>query len=658
MLDAAFQAGTDTVLNDMAQRPRAPRVQAPRFSLWGTIDATARGAAAGLNQVIGSTADILGAFGDVAGAYPEALGVIPDDAQRKQADEARKKLLREGPSFMSPAGETFRSVADGYMPDATTSHASELVVADFFRVATKAVGAALTLGPLAGAAVAGAEEGFSQSDALARKGVDLATRSKVGAVTGVVTAAGLALPVAGRTWAQTVGLAVAGGPASFVGQNAANRAILEAADYTKQAEQFDPFDPVGLALSTLLPLGFGALAMRGAAKARAAGRPVIPPEVEDAARANLLRENVEAHRLTPAQDIRAAGEHQAAVDKALEQMAAGQRVDVSDVLAARAAEADRIIALADELGVQPWDIPSQMRDIALPRADEIADELRSLSTTAYWAQEGGGIMRDPSTAIDPNAADAIYRGDVVGRLPWIPAEEWFGNMRRDLGRDALSGRDDIVAAVEKAITGQKLSAAERRTVDYMRAEVQQMQLRLREVSDLAPDDADDLAAAGFRNGLARSDADDLATVSRAAEKDPDAVERAAIQHENDDAAFMAAIREIVGDGQPTQAANAAASAGPRGAGAPAEPAQGAGGADTAGAGARADAALASPYDRAVADLEALSPDLPVQMDGMAGPVPLRELLAMMREEVQADLADVPLLEAAATCFIRTGAAVA
>jgi hypothetical protein len=75
-------------------------------------------------------------------------------------------------------------------------------------------------------------------------------------------------------------------------------------------------------------------------------------------------------------------------------------------------------------------------------------------------------------------------------------------------------------------------------------------------------------------------------------------------------------------------------------------------------GARADAALATPYDRAIAELEAMNPDMPVQLDGMDKPLPLRELLAQVREEAQADLAEVPLLEAAATCFIRTGAAAA
>ncbi len=503
MLDAAFQAGTDTVLNDMAQRPRAPRVQAPRFSLWGTVDATARGFAAGINEVVGSAADVMGAFGEItAGSYTDMLGGMPDRQERQRQIDAALKMQREGPDFMSPVGGAFRSVAEGYMPDATTSHAAEVVVADFFRVATKAVGAAVTLGPLAGAAVAGAEEGFTQSDALARQGVDLATRSKVGAVTGVVTAAGLALPVAGRTWAQTVGLAVAGGPASFVGQNAANRAILEAADYSKQAQQFDPFNPVGLALSTILPLGFGAMAMRGA-RARPADAPVIPQEVEDAARAGLLRENVEAHRLTPALDMAAAAEHQAGVSRALEQMAAGQRVDVAEAVPVALQDAQSLDGFNARIDQARTALAAEVEAAALARAEPA-----------------------PAQRIEPEAAP----------------------------------RDPLVAAVEDA-TGQPMDAV--------------------------------LQAPGIRALRALAGVEDAA---------------------------------------------------------PAPPAR-------AGATATQDLVMAG-LERAVADLETARGDLPVQLDGMDAPVPLRELMATMREEMQADLADVPLLEAAATCFIRTGAAAA
>jgi hypothetical protein len=52
------------------------------------------------------------------------------------------------------------------------------------------------------------------------------------------------------------------------------------------------------------------------------------------------------------------------------------------------------------------------------------------------------------------------------------------------------------------------------------------------------------------------------------------------------------------------------------------------------------------------------PDLRVQMDDMDQAVPLRELLDRVKQEADDDLAEVPLIEAAANCFLRTGGAVA
>ncbi|HAV37456.1 MAG TPA: transglycosylase, partial [Massilia sp.] len=87
-----------------------------------------------------------------------------------------------------------------------------------------------------------------------------------------------------RTLAQTAGLVAAGGPGGFIAQQAASKAILENAGYDKLADQYDPFDPVGLAVSTLVPSAFGAYAMRGA-RARAAN----PAPADPAAARELAR---------------------------------------------------------------------------------------------------------------------------------------------------------------------------------------------------------------------------------------------------------------------------------------------------------------------------------------------------------------------------------
>lgn len=277
MYDDLYPEAAQTALEAKVSRPLEPK-QSPRFSLWGTTAAVPKGVAAGAAQATGSAADILGAFGSVLGTEGSAGGMfsLPTPEEDKQQREATEKLRANGPDYMSEGGRSFRNVAKDYTPDPLTTHAAERIVFDFSRVASKAVTAAITMGGVPGAIVTGLEEGFTVSDQLAQEGVDLGTRSAVGAVTAATNALSFGLPVAGKTAVQTGVLALTGGPLSFMAQNAATRKILQDADYSKLADQYDPFDPLGLALSTgltVIPLGFGAMAMRGAAK-RAAGQKI------------------------------------------------------------------------------------------------------------------------------------------------------------------------------------------------------------------------------------------------------------------------------------------------------------------------------------------------------------------------------------------------
>lgn len=271
MYDDLYPEAAQTALDAKAARPPEPK-QTPRFSLWGTTAAVPKGVAAGAAQAAGSTADVLGAFGSVLGTEGSAGGMfsLPTPEEDKQQREATEKLRANGPDYMSEGGRSFRNVAKDYTPDPLTTHAAERIVFDFSRVASKAITAAATMGGIPGAVVAGAEEGFTVSDQLAQDGVDLGTRSAVGAVTAATNALSFGLPVAGKTAVQTGVLALTGGPLSFMAQNAATRKILQDADYSKLADQYDPFDPLGLALSTVIPLGFGAMAMRGARQKGAA----------------------------------------------------------------------------------------------------------------------------------------------------------------------------------------------------------------------------------------------------------------------------------------------------------------------------------------------------------------------------------------------------
>lgn len=660
MLDDLFLSDNLRTLQDAAMRPPPVPKQAASFSAWRTATALPRGVNAGIVQAGSGMADVLGAFGETLGATGTAssrgMFSVPTADERQQADAAAKKLREQGASF--DLGDPGRRFADEFKPDPETAHTAERLVFDFARVATKAVGYVASTGGLPGALMTGADEGLTVADELKQQGVDFATRTKVGAVVGGVTALGVGLPMAGNTLAQTAGLVALGGPVSFMAQQQAVRSILEAADYTKLAEQYDPLDPVGLAVSTLIPAGFGAWGLRAARARQArefAAGPVpsertavadavraVTDEQVDAARVMLAVERRQAGSPGKADDLGAQQAHETALSRAEEQMARGDRVAVDDV--APRFEAD----------------PFATNRVALPEAAAVADQLRGMGEGAFWAVEGGRLLRSG----DDMPGDGGMGGEVIGRTPWVPADEWFGRMRNDMGTSGLSNQREIKAAIEKAIEGQPLNAKERRTIDWMRGEIRDMEAKLWEL-----DDADQAAVDAFGHGLSSRDAGDFALTARAAEIDADAVERAAIRFENDDAGFMAEMRRIA-DGQDRQAAGAAdqpgAGPGTRGNSAAEPPptdARGPGpeqqpaGPDAAARGpASAEARLVEDATARQADaLLAEQPDMLVMLDGMDAPRRLSEVLADIKAEADEMRLDGELLQVAAQCALQHGA---
>lgn len=277
MIDGMLQDSIDQTLDDRVRRPVATPTPVSGFSLWRTIKAPVIGAGAGAVESTAFGADVLGAFGDVQAGYgaqaDPSLLLSPDEMKKRRDEgEAARQRVGSGEAFSTEAGTGLRATARDMMPDPATSNAVENVLFGLGRFGVKAVGYAAMAGPGAGAALLGGDEALTEADRLKAQGVDIETRTKVGAVAGLAAGAAVALPVAGKTITQTAALVAAGGPGAFVAQQAASRAILRDADYSKLADQYDPLDPVGLAVSTLVPAGFGAWAarsMRGGAKAPA-----------------------------------------------------------------------------------------------------------------------------------------------------------------------------------------------------------------------------------------------------------------------------------------------------------------------------------------------------------------------------------------------------
>lgn len=291
MIDEMFQEGTDKVLDDRVARPLAARPVQPSFgvSLWNTTIAPLKGPVTGTGELIANWADNVGAFGAVQAGYglqADPTNLFNSAARKKRIEDGQKSRdeIQSGAAFSTELGASIRSGAQSYMPDPSTSNAVEDVLFGLTRFMTKAVGYSVVAGGVPGAVLTGVDEGMTEADRLKSQGVDFGTRTKVGTVAGATSAAAVALPIVGRTWAQTAGLVVAGGPGGFIAQQAASKAILENAGYDKIADQYNPFDPVGLAVSTLVPLPFAAVAMRGA---RAQAK--VPPAADPVAARQLVQ---------------------------------------------------------------------------------------------------------------------------------------------------------------------------------------------------------------------------------------------------------------------------------------------------------------------------------------------------------------------------------
>lgn len=622
LLDA-YQEDFNIQATDLSQRPgQAPR-QAPRFSLWGAIKTAPVSLGVGvIGENIASTADVLGAFGQVLATTEGSAGGMfstQSDEERRQSKDATRKLLEQGPDYMSPAGRVVRDAGRSMLPDPLTTHAAEVAVSELFRVGGKAVGSwALTGNPLAAAMISGAEEGFTQSDRLAMEGVDVGTRTAVGGVTAAVQAATFALPVAGKTVGQTVGLALGGGPVAYIGQQAAVREILQRADYSKLADQYDPFDPVVLTLSTLLPLGFGALAMRsarvrGAAAADAARAGEAPPsartqvaeavqgmgrvsdDVVDAARVLQIREAVDNWNLGRAGDIEAANAHLNAMARAADQLSLGTRASVTDLLPVEVLRSTRVM---DDMIARMESQRIELLADAAGRADPGAVREMRLELDSLRAQV-------PDTSLP--AVNVLARD--LQKAEGISFKKAKAQAQRQLNdlRDEYSAR---IARIEGALDQ---NAAAQQSFDALNVLDRQLNV-IR--ADRAAIDAPPTA----RNPIA--EAAGMVAEQGGAGRAARVPEQATAPAARADAAPSRAEPAAPGRQEPTAGAMQAEN-------------------EIAGLEARA------------ADIEALAPDMPIRLEGMDAPEPLSQLMARLRQEMADELQDVPLLQVAAECAIRT-----
>ena len=410
LLDA-YQDSTDTALDVMAKLPQQEAAPKPKRSAWTAIP---RAVGAAVSELAGGALDMAGAFGQVQAAYG---GASPFDTkeQRLERLDLADRLKTDGIDWRTNEAQGAYKFARNLRPDPLTAGTAENIVFGLTKGLTKATGAGVALGPVAGAAVFGGSEGAVTADDLAEQGVDFETRAKVGGVTAAINAAGMALPVAGQTLKQTVGLVVTGGPASFIAQQAASREILRNADYEKVAEQFDPLDPVGLTLATLLPAGFAAWAKGGQIKAALTkpakagkGAPDAAPVKAKADAVAPTQEQMDAvmvHNLTTARDAHLDTDAaNSAVAKLMQEVEAEratkvdqpadaeigtarpgtQDADLTKVSPQDTAAADphaaSLLSRVEDLNSRNPDAPVAMRDDGTPA--RLADELEAIRNDA------------------------------------------------------------------------------------------------------------------------------------------------------------------------------------------------------------------------------------------------------------------------------------
>lgn len=395
LLDA-YQDSTDTTLRVMASQPLEAEKPKSKSSAWSAIP---RAVAAAAVEVGGQVIDSAAAFGQVAAASGGLTpGFDPDQQKNRAASlEAADKLKTDGIDWRTDESRVQSDFARDLRPDPATAGVAENLMFGLTKGLAKAVPSALMLGPVGGAAAFGTSEGMTAADDLAAQGVDQATRTKVGLVTGAVNAAGVALPVAGNTLAKTAGLVAVGGPVSFITQQLATREILKDADYHAIAQQYDPLDPVGLAVATLVPAGFAAAARRGArasasplpdaSPVRAADDAAVTPETVPAGGQDAI-DAAMVHNLTAIRDVHEAVSAEIAA-RPVDSTPTAPRVEPEPVRPEAAAKLDEQAtpdlyrARVEQLKTEQPDLVARIGDDGQPV--RLADELDAIRKQA---QEG------------------------------------------------------------------------------------------------------------------------------------------------------------------------------------------------------------------------------------------------------------------------------
>lgn len=627
MFDSLYPDAADSALKTRAAEVQ-PKPPTPWFQgFWGAIGSAP--VRAGLETArAAKTVAPLQVGNPLAMSTTEQEGMLEDEGiNRRNMDRG------------------LRIAIEGMTPDPESTGAASMILHDVTRFVGKAVGYTAAVGPVGAVAGVGLDEGYNEAARRLDEGVDPATAAKLGVTKGIASGIAVALPVAGKSLLGTLGLAAGGGPVAFVAEQATAREILRSANYDELAGQIDPFDPLGLGVSFLGGLAFGgaAHAMRArrapvsafAKTESAPGTPaevappgartpvaeaaarVYTPEQVDAAHVSILQAQREGTALHRANDIESSAGHARALDRAADQMAAGERVSVGDT------------APVDGARVAETVLP------ALARAVKVLDEV----TGAHNGQVDGTLR----ATVDGQPAGYLDYTVYEGR-PEISMVEVADEMRRQgIGAELVR---ELQRKFPDAEVGWGMmtpeGAALREALPKIVQEVASVRAKVSELE----------SATAERTALeARAEEFDQVenpTPEQAAQRQQWFAEAAPRWNELHDR-IEALESEVRGEPLIKTLIDIAAPAGRAKveSAAPAKPEA----STTEGGAGKSDPSadyLARESD-AIAQAE---PDMLVMLEGMDAPVKVSDLLAEVKAMADQEIADAPLLQVAAECALR------
>ncbi|MBR7942360.1 transglycosylase SLT domain-containing protein [Burkholderia cenocepacia] len=277
-IDPLYEDTTSAYLTGQGnvQLPPEPKPQ-PSTGLGSIGQAVSLGAVQGAARLAGAAADLTAGASQMV-TDPSELLLNPQlQAENDRRLNETLQKQRAGTLFTSSAGQRLYSLSDMLRPDPNNTTTTDQIVQGAISSLTQIVPAAVLGGPVAGAAVGGTSIGLGRAEELKREGVDVGTRTAVGAVEGVLGAAGAMLPVGGSTIARTLGLAAVGGPGMAISQATAEKAILRNAGYGHLSDQMgDPLDPLNWGPATGISFFMGGLHAGGMAMTARAARTADP----------------------------------------------------------------------------------------------------------------------------------------------------------------------------------------------------------------------------------------------------------------------------------------------------------------------------------------------------------------------------------------------